>query len=74
MRRDDCDIAGLLAAGAILVPPGVISAYSHHFSVEGVVALGYTDSAYIFLSLWLCYGLEKMHDTVSMPATKEALV
>ena len=48
-----------LAAAVILVPPGLIVAIHQSFSVEGVLVLGYTDTAYICLALWLCYSFEK---------------
>ncbi len=51
-----------LALGTILLPPGVIVAIHQNFSVEGLVVLGYTDTAYIFLCLWLCRYLEATKD------------
>lgn len=53
-------LTAALAATVILLPPGSIVALHQHFTVNGTVVLGYTDTAYIFLCLWACYFLEGM--------------
>lgn len=58
MRVERFFLLAGLAACMILLPPGVIVAFHQHFTVQGVLVLGYTDTAYILLCLWLCYMME----------------
>lgn len=51
------------AACVILLPPGIIVAVHQHFTTKGVLVLGYTDTAYIFLCVWLCKALETQRET-----------
>lgn len=58
MKVDRFFLLAGLAVCMILLPPGVIVAFHQHFTFQGALVLGYTDTAYILLCLWLCSMLE----------------